>query len=448
MLRDPDFLNIAVEGCCHGELDKIYETIQEAESKNRIKVDLLLVCGDFQCVRDFTDLQCVAMPSKYRKLNSFHEYISGIKKAPVTTVFIGGNHESSNILQSLYFGGYVAPNIYFLGFGGVIWFGGIRIAGLSGIFNEKHFRLGHFERPPYSEDTLRSIYHLRELEVFRMFHLASSKYPTDVFLSHDWPANIWEYGNKKELLRKKSFLQEDMTNGKLGSPPLMNILNKIQPSFWFASHLHVKFPAIVVHKTNRLSAATAPDAPTAAATTAAATRFLSLDKVLPSRDFLQFLRIPKQECNRELQIMYDEEWLAVLKRTNHFLQTSRQPVHLPTSLVPVSQEEISYISNRLNECNNGSRVIPPYPLHLQSSFSDPSSFCQPVQLSSPQTDALLSLLELPHIWTKPGVPPTGWPLPRPPPPLGPPPARVADPPAAGASRSVAQDANEIDLDNY
>jgi len=42
-------------------------------------------------------------------------YYSGEKKAPVLTVFIGGNHEASNYLQELPYGGWVAPNIYYLG---------------------------------------------------------------------------------------------------------------------------------------------------------------------------------------------------------------------------------------------------------------------------------------------------------------------------------------------
>ena len=41
-------LQIAIEGCCHGELDKIYDAILELESRDNIKVDLLLCCGDFQ----------------------------------------------------------------------------------------------------------------------------------------------------------------------------------------------------------------------------------------------------------------------------------------------------------------------------------------------------------------------------------------------------------------
>ena len=35
--------------------------------------------------------------------------------APVLTVFIGGNHEASNYLQELPYGGWAAPNIYYMG---------------------------------------------------------------------------------------------------------------------------------------------------------------------------------------------------------------------------------------------------------------------------------------------------------------------------------------------
>ena len=41
-------MKVAVEGCCHGELNKIYETIAVIEQRDGIKVDLLLCCGDFQ----------------------------------------------------------------------------------------------------------------------------------------------------------------------------------------------------------------------------------------------------------------------------------------------------------------------------------------------------------------------------------------------------------------
>lgn len=135
-------MKIAVEGCCHGELDKIYETIEYLEKKEGVKVDLLLCCGDFQAVRNEGDMKCMAIPAKYRMMQTFYKlvlwssfvrfqevqqhlkhlynclccrYYSGEKKAPVLTIFIGGNHEASNHLQELPYGGWVAPNIYYLG---------------------------------------------------------------------------------------------------------------------------------------------------------------------------------------------------------------------------------------------------------------------------------------------------------------------------------------------
>ena len=37
----------------------------------------------------------------------------------ILTIFIGGNHEASNYLQELPYGGWVAPNIYFMGYANV-----------------------------------------------------------------------------------------------------------------------------------------------------------------------------------------------------------------------------------------------------------------------------------------------------------------------------------------
>ena len=87
---------------------------------------------------------------------------------PILTIFIGGNHEASNYLQELAYGGWVAPNIYYLGYAGVVRFGGIRIAGMSGIFKGHDYLKGHLEKPPYTNSTKRSAYHVRSLEVFRL----------------------------------------------------------------------------------------------------------------------------------------------------------------------------------------------------------------------------------------------------------------------------------------
>lgn len=66
-------MKIAIEGCAHGDLDNIYETIQTLEEVNNIKIDLLICCGDFQSSRNEEDLRCMAVPPKYYKLCSFYK---------------------------------------------------------------------------------------------------------------------------------------------------------------------------------------------------------------------------------------------------------------------------------------------------------------------------------------------------------------------------------------
>ncbi|KAJ3195433.1 lariat debranching enzyme [Irineochytrium annulatum] len=237
-------MRIAVEGCAHGELDKIYASIAYLERKHEMKVDLLIICGDVQTIRNLGDLDSLACPDKYRQVGNFHEYYSGKRKAPIPTVFIGGNHEASNYLWELYHGGWVCPNIYFLGFAGVVNFGGVRIGGLSGIYKDNHYEHGFYERQPYNDNDCRSIYHVRKYNVYR---LAQIRRPIDIFISHDWPRGIAHHGNLKKLLWAKQFLQSEIQNNTLGSYAGEFLLKKLKPSYWFAAHLHVKFAALYSH---------------------------------------------------------------------------------------------------------------------------------------------------------------------------------------------------------
>jgi len=66
-------MQVAVEGCCHGELDRTYATLKELESHTDQKADVLIICGDFQAIRNQSDLLCMAVPQKYRQLGQFHE---------------------------------------------------------------------------------------------------------------------------------------------------------------------------------------------------------------------------------------------------------------------------------------------------------------------------------------------------------------------------------------
>jgi hypothetical protein len=278
-------LCVAVEGCAHGKLDEIYAAIATSERRYGKKIQLLICCGDFQACRDRFDLGCMAVPPKYRRLTSFCDYYEGRKLAPVLTIFIGGNHEASNHLQELFYGGWVAPNIYYLGAAGVVRVGGLRIAGISGIFKSHDYRAAHYEQPPYGRSQMRSVYHTRELEVFRLSQIAVPDYRAsnapvglvgswqqsetspmfkgtecelvagsepqpraiDIFLSHDWPRGVARHGNVDALVKTKPHFRQEVEEGRLGSPCNAELMARLRPRFWFAAHLHVKFAAIVAH---------------------------------------------------------------------------------------------------------------------------------------------------------------------------------------------------------
>lgn len=125
----------------------------------------------------------------------------------------------------------------------MVRFGGVRIAGISGIFNQPHYHLGHFERPPYDSSSVRSAYHVRELEAYRLLQVRCLRkktggclvavapvelqmfkciiqalrspglqlqQPVDVFLSHDWPNQITRCGDADRLFAKKPYFKAEV----------------------------------------------------------------------------------------------------------------------------------------------------------------------------------------------------------------------------------------------
>lgn len=244
-LEESHGVRLAVEGCGHGTLHAIYASIEEAcKQKNWPGIDLLIIGGDFQSVRNAFDLNCVSMPPKYREMCDFHEYYSGQRTAPYLTVFVGGNHEASNYLFELYHGGWVAPNIYYMGAANILRLGPLRIAGMSGIWKGFDYRKPHFERLPYNESDMKSIYHVRELDVRKLLQVRTQ---IDIGISHDWPQGIEWKGNWKKLFRMKKHFEDDANSGKLGSVAARQVLELLRPRYWFSAHLHCKFAAVVQH---------------------------------------------------------------------------------------------------------------------------------------------------------------------------------------------------------
>ncbi|GAV90562.1 Metallophos domain-containing protein/DBR1 domain-containing protein [Cephalotus follicularis] len=370
-------MKIAVEGCMHGELDNVYKTIQHYEITYNTKVDLLLCCGDFQAVRNEKDMESLNVPLKYREMKSFWKYYSGQELAPIPTIFIGGNHEASNYLWELYYGGWAAPNIYFLGYAGLVKFGNIRIGGLSGIYNARNYHLGHYERPPYNERTIRSVYHVREYDVHKLMQVEE---PIDIFLSHDWPLGITDHGNWRELIRYKKYFEQEIQDKTLGSKAAAQLLEKLKPYYWFSAHLHCKFGALVQHGEG-----------------GPVTKFLALDKCLPGRKFLQIVEVESGPGPYEIQ--YDEEWLAITRKFNSIFPSTKKNANFGGAELDM-QDCRQWVRSKLQE--RGSK-----PFKFAETFPSENS-SQSISNShvsgdtdehsrNPQTECFLELLELPYL---------------------------------------------------
>lgn len=348
----------------HGELDTIYASL-ETQCKARdwplASIDFLLICGDFQAVRNERDLACMSVPRRYRRLEDFHRYYSGEATAPVLTIVIGGNHEASNYSFELYHGGWLAPNIYYLGAAGVVRYGPWRIGGISGIYLPGDYEKPHYERLPYDRDMIKSVYHVRGYDVAKMKRLtrggsaSSGRGVIDVCMSHDWPQWVELFGDYESLYRDKPHFLESAKKDYLGSRPAKELLGQLRPSYWFSGHMHWKFSADIEHKEavidetirglpvpndlktklpvfNRSKRTSAQ--PSDVCSPPATTHFHALSKVGPHIPYyLELLELelppqgdaeesfPKEESG-SYTLCYDEEWLAITRAYNDSLRVA------------------------------------------------------------------------------------------------------------------------------
>lgn len=414
-------VQIAVEGCCHGSLDAIYRAL-------RPDVQLLIICGDFQALRNETDLECMSVPKKYQQMGDFHRYYLLEKRAPVLTIFIGGNHESSLYMRELAYGGWVAPNIYYLGEYGCVWYKGLRICGASGIYNSRSFRdaCGP-DAPtytlPYTASTVKSVYHVKPLGHLKLMLSGAA----DIVLSHDWPQWIWRLGNLRQLLRHKPYFKDDMASGRLGSPLANLALHHLQPRHWFSLHLHTRFTAEVVHgpaapstaarqteesrnadeislDMDSMDAPVEEAAPQAKDTQNTTTRFLALDKCLPHRRFLEHLSIEAQNLSHPSrsseELFYDARAIAIHRVVARFLASGAwlsldsrdfyKKQAFATVLGELEQSvayEALKIADALEIPRNFTQTAPP--------STEPSPTLQ--YWPSPQTDAFCRRFDVPPI---------------------------------------------------
>jgi lariat debranching enzyme len=304
------------------------------------------------------ELETMACPDKYKDLKDFHLYHKEERQANTPTLFVGGNHEAVSHLRELYYGGFAAPNIFYMGHSGV-WnlvkvkkgtkkiIHSIRVGGISGIYKEPDTDRGYYECYPYSEESKRSAYHVRKWEIQKLLALkkdreGKEKSTLDVFVSHDWPSEIVNYGDQESLLKyadKTGMLKKDIDNKTLGNPMTMEIINQLKPKFHFSAHMHMHFEAIVPHSSRQC------------------TRFLALDKCGFRRHHMQWLTLNEvndlaSECvyasdenaeDVETLICFDLEWLAIVRKFNDEIPMQQGIKKISTKFDSVTETEVNKV---------------------------------------------------------------------------------------------------------
>ncbi len=228
-------IHFAAVGDVHGSLTRLDEGLRRWNSVHPTRpLDFALQVGDLEAIRDDRDLASVIGPEKYRTRGTFSEYHSGARKFPVTTHAIGGNHEAHTHFEEHPNGGHLADNIYYEGRTFVRNINGLRVAGLSGIFNEDVYNNGrpsaHPEVPGKRAKNWRPWTYFTKEEIESAKKLFAG---AEVLMLHEWPAHLFD------------ILDPHTTRGDTndflaacGSEPALDLLATVKPDLLICGHMH------------------------------------------------------------------------------------------------------------------------------------------------------------------------------------------------------------------
>lgn len=244
-----DKFTFAALGDVHGQLDRAVELVQNAAAKIGQELKFVLQVGDLEAHRCVEDMASMYAPHHHKHLGDFTEYYSGRKTFPLPLYFIGGNHEPYQFLDESASERGISPNISFLGRVGSIDMKGLKIAYLTGIFDEKYYlhlpgsRLSVAHDHDYPAQRFLSCYTEAEVDFLL-------QYPhPDILLVHEWPFGIVRPEDHEPQEPAHRHLRYDGT----GVQVIRAVVDKLQPRLVLCGHMHRRYRAIIHHGNDALT---------------------------------------------------------------------------------------------------------------------------------------------------------------------------------------------------
>ena len=176
----------AAVGDVHGNMHLMVKLLNDWETKTNKQLAFVLQVGDFEPHRYEADLTTTPGPKKYRKLGDFADFYTGKAVFPWSIWFIAGNHEPYGFLEQMPQGGQVTNNCYYLGRVGTVTLSGLKIVGVSGIYDPERFQKQRPDVSLISQSSNKKYVGFTEAEINQAITFSSA----DILLLHDWPSGI------------------------------------------------------------------------------------------------------------------------------------------------------------------------------------------------------------------------------------------------------------------